>query len=121
MLTPPFAPKSLDCILLLNVLDSCRNPFLLMQQADALLLDRGTILFSSPFAWNDTVTDPKEQVDPEWVRFFWEQRGYTVEEEEREWFVQSSPRSLIRYQTLAWEIYKKEYRSEFTGQPSAER
>lgn len=111
VIAPPFSPKSMDCILLLNVLDSCRAPFLLMQQVDALLKDGGTLLFSSPFAWSDAVTEPKEQVSPEWVRLFWEQRGYTVKEEECEWFVQSSPRSCTRYQTLAWEVYKKEYRA----------
>ena len=110
MLSPPFSSKSMDCILLLNVLDSCRSPFLLMQQVDALLKENGTLLFSSPFAWNDTVTEPKEQVSPEWVRLFWEQRGYTIEEQECEWFVQASPRSCTRYQALAWEVYKKEYR-----------
>ena len=115
ILNPPFSPKSMDCILLLNVLDSCRVPFLLLQQVDALLRDGGTLLFSSPFAWNDAVTEPKEQVQPEWVRLFWEQRGYTVEEEECEWFVQGSPRSCTRYQTLAWEIYKKEYRDAIMG------
>jgi SAM-dependent methyltransferase len=107
ILSPPFSPKSMDCILLLNVLDSCRAPFLLLQQALALLQDAGRILFSSPFAWNDDVTSPKEQLSPEWVRTYFIQEGYTIEEEECSWFVQSSPRSCTRYQTCTWEIYRK--------------
>jgi SAM-dependent methyltransferase len=107
ILSPPFYPQSMDCILLLNVLDSCREPLLLIQQVLALLHDEGSILFSCPFAWNDDVTSPKEQLNSDWVRHFITEQGYTIEEEECSWFVQGSPRSSTRYQTLAWEIYKK--------------
>lgn len=101
---PPFFANSLDCILLLNVIDSHESPFLILQQVDALLKKGGTILFSSPFTWDDDVTPPNEQMSPEQVHHFFTSRGYDIEEEEHTWFVQSSPRSRIAYHVLAWHI-----------------
>lgn len=104
IMNPPFRAKSVDCLLLINVIDSCTQPFLLLQQADALVKEHGTILFSSPFAWNDGVTPPKEQLSADWVRQFWMQKGYTLQEEEHDWFVQSNPRSRTHYKTICWHI-----------------
>ena len=39
---PPFFANSVDCILLLNVIDSYEAPFVLLQQVDALLKKGGT-------------------------------------------------------------------------------
>ena len=101
---PPFFADSIDCILLLNVIDSHDAPFLLLQQVDALLRKGGTILLSSPFAWNDDITPPKEQCTPQQIVHFFTSRGYNIEEEEHTWFVQSSPRSCTQYNVFAWYI-----------------
>lgn len=101
---PPFFAHSLDCILLLNVVDSCETPFLLLQQVDALLKKGGSILFSSPFTWNDDITAPEEQFSPEHVEHFFLSRGYTIKKEEHTWFVQGSPRSCTQYNVFAWYI-----------------
>ena len=101
---PPFFANSIDCILLLNVIDSYETPFVLLQQVDALLKKGGTVLFSSPFAWNDDITPPREQCSPEQVHHFFTSCGYKIEEEEHTWFVQSSPRSSTKYNVLAWRI-----------------
>ena len=102
---PPFFANSIDCILLLNVIDSYESPFLLLQQVEALLKKGGTILFSSPFAWNDDITPPREQCSPEQVHHFFTRCGYKIDQEEHTWFVQNSPRSRIQYNILAWHIH----------------
>jgi len=102
---PPFFANSIDCILLLNVLDSHESPFFILQQADALLKKGGTILFCSPFAWNDDITPPKEQCSPQQARHFFVSRGYSIEEEEHTWFIQNTPRSCTQYNVLAWAIH----------------
>ena len=103
---PPFFAESIDCILLLNVLDSHPSPWLLLQQIDALLSSKGRVLFSSPFSWNDDITPPKEQCTPQQVQQFFIQRGYHIDEEEHTWFVQSNPRSRTQYSVMAWDIKK---------------
>ena len=52
---PPFAPAGFDNVLLLNLLDSCANPRLVLAQADALLRPGGTLVVSCPYAWADRV------------------------------------------------------------------
>ena len=101
---PPFFAESIDCILLLNVIDSHASPFMLLQQVDALLKKGGTILLSSPFTWDDEVTPPKEQCTPQQVHHFFTARGYKIEEEEHTWFVQSSPRCRTQYHVFAWKL-----------------
>jgi SAM-dependent methyltransferase len=52
---PPFEPARFDAVLLLNVLDACANPRLVLAQADTLLCDSGTLVVSCPYAWTDRV------------------------------------------------------------------
>ena len=104
IMNPPFPAHSFDCILLLNVIDSCTHPFLLLQQADALVKKNGRIIFSSPFSWKDSVTSPTEQLSSDWVYQFWIEKGYNITEEENDWFVQSNPRSQTQYKTICWNI-----------------
>lgn len=56
---PPFEPARFDAVLLLNVLDTCANPRVVLAQADALLRPGGTLVVSCPYAWADRV--PPEQ------------------------------------------------------------
>ena len=101
---PPFFANSIDCILLLNVIDSYESPYMLLQQVDALLRKGGTILLSSPFTWDDEVTAPQEQCTPAQVHHFFASRGYTIEEEEHTWFLQNSPRSCTKFNVLTWKL-----------------
>jgi len=50
---PPFEPARFDAVLLLNLLDTCANPRLVLAQADALLRRGGTLVVSCPYAWTD--------------------------------------------------------------------
>ena len=104
---PPFFAYSIDCILLLNVIDSYESPFVLLQQIVALLRKGGSILLSSPFTWDDDITPPREQLSPEQVRHFFRSKGYKMEEEEHTWFVRRSPRSCTQYNVIAWHIYSE--------------
>lgn len=77
---PPFGPASFDAVLLLNLLDSCHHPRLVLAQADALLRPSGTLVVSCAYAWTPAVSQdrrfqPEELVacltaDPEhaWIR-----------------------------------------------------
>lgn len=56
---PPFPPASVDGLLLLNVLDSCINPPLVLAQADALLRTGGTLLISCAYAWTRAVPEDR--------------------------------------------------------------
>ena len=62
---PPWGPHSFDGVLLLNRLDSCRNPRLVLAQADALLKPRGTLLISCAFAFADHITEAHQRFTPE--------------------------------------------------------
>jgi SAM-dependent methyltransferase len=48
---PPFEPSSFDAVLLLNLLDCCSHPGLVLAQADALLKPEGSLVVSCPYAW----------------------------------------------------------------------
>lgn len=61
---PPFRAGSFQSLLLLNLIDACREPLLVLQQADALLRPGGALLLTTPWCWNDAVTPPGERIDP---------------------------------------------------------
>jgi SAM-dependent methyltransferase len=54
---PPFEPRRFDAVLLLNVLDDCPHPRLVLAQADALLRSGGTLVISCPYAWSRNVPE----------------------------------------------------------------
>jgi SAM-dependent methyltransferase len=58
---PPWGPRSFDAVLLLNLLDSCRNPRLVLAQADTLLRATGVLLISCAFAFADHITDEHQR------------------------------------------------------------
>ncbi len=62
---PPFGPHSFAGVLLLNLLDSCRNPRLVLAQADALLHPRGQLLISCAYAFSGSITAEHQRFEPE--------------------------------------------------------
>lgn len=60
---PPFEAERFDGVLLLNVLDSCADPRLVLGQADALLRPGGQLLIAVAWAWSDAVTPPRLRFD----------------------------------------------------------
>lgn len=65
---PPFEAERFDGVLLLNLLDSCADPRVVLGQADALLRPGGQLLISAAWAWSDAVTPPARQLDPARLR-----------------------------------------------------
>ena len=93
----PFCAEQMDCVLLINIFDSISHPFALLQQADALLKQGGTLLFSSPFCWDDHITLITEQQSYAWVRQFFVSANYLVLEDKKDWFVQRTPNSYTTH------------------------
>lgn len=60
---PPFLAGAFGTVMLLNVLDSCRDPALVLAQAEALLAPGGTLLTSCAFAWNEGITPAAARFD----------------------------------------------------------
>lgn len=60
---PPFRAGAFASVLLLNLLDACREPLLVLQQADALLAPGGALLLTTPWTWSDAVTPPDQRLD----------------------------------------------------------
>ncbi|MEN9787273.1 MAG: hypothetical protein RLZZ299_2537 [Pseudomonadota bacterium] len=56
LLDPPFLPHSFDAVVLANVLDSCRDPWVALGQADALLRPGGTLVLTCAYAFHEDVT-----------------------------------------------------------------
>ncbi len=68
-LDPPLFAERFDLVYLGAALDSVRDPWLLLGQADALLAPGGLLVAATPFAWDDAVTPPEAQIDgPEALR-----------------------------------------------------
>ncbi|MEM7156579.1 MAG: hypothetical protein AAF799_27275 [Myxococcota bacterium] len=60
---PPLRPGTFAIVLALNLVDSITHPAVLLQQAQALLAPGGGLLLSSPFNWDDGVTEPSLRLD----------------------------------------------------------
>lgn len=106
---PPFLPESFDAVLLLNLLDSCREPFLVLQQADALLKPGGRLLLSCAFAWQDEITPPASRLEERFLLGFLQLRGYTLEPQgllELDWPLQIGPRTRHVHRALALDARK---------------
>ncbi|MCP4808978.1 MAG: class I SAM-dependent methyltransferase [Proteobacteria bacterium] len=97
---PPFSAGSFDGVLLLNLLDSTRDPRIVLAQADALLKPGGTLVISCAYAFDHTpraarFTDDQLLAtlagDPRWLGL---PLGYEVvaTEPALEWRIAQSPR-----------------------------
>lgn len=101
---PPFLAESFDHVLLLNLLDSCREPYLVLQQADALLAPGGTLLISCAFAWQDSVTPRENRFDERFLLEFLSVRGYRHQGDsplELDWPLHLGARTRHIHRTLA--------------------
>lgn len=110
---PPFAPESFDAVLLLNLLDSCRNPRLVLAQADALLRPGGTLLISCPFAWSEATPRSRRFTAEQLTRCL-EGSGelglrlaYTIHEQsELPWRLRAGERSVHEHSSVLWRAEK---------------
>ncbi|MSP92795.1 MAG: methyltransferase domain-containing protein [Myxococcales bacterium] len=62
-LDPPFRADTFAAIVAINVVDSVPDPWLLLQQAEAMLVDGGVLLLAAPWNWTDSVTPPACRLD----------------------------------------------------------
>lgn len=53
---PPFLASSFSTVAIANVLDSCRDPFTILAQADALVAPMGRLLVSCAYAFQAEIT-----------------------------------------------------------------
>ena len=101
-LDPPFPGASFDAVLAINLLDSCRDPSLLLQQADALLAPGGTLVLASPFHWQEAVTPRTRWMQPEQVDAFLHARGYRLERGEADWTLALDERTSTTHRCATW-------------------
>ncbi|MFT4978168.1 MAG: SAM-dependent methyltransferase [Myxococcota bacterium] len=99
-LDPPFMGGDFHAVVMLNLLDSCRAPHILLQQADALLAPGGRLVLSCAFAYDDTITPRAEQLSEAAVVAFWEDRGYAPVLGEVRWVLFTSARVQTVYTVL---------------------
>ncbi len=62
-LDPPFAADTFALILCLNVLDSIADPEMLLGQCEALLMNKGALVLSSPYQFKEEVTAKQRWLD----------------------------------------------------------
>ena len=101
-LDPPFRGEAFDAVLAVNLLDSCRDPFLLLQQADALLRPGGTLVLVCPFHWREEVTAPADWLHPVQVQGFLDHRGHQGTRGEVEWILAPDERTTVHHRCLTW-------------------
>ncbi len=101
-LDPPFEAHSFGAVVATNLLDSCRDPALLLGQMDALLRPGGTLLVTSPLAWDPGVTPPAAWMQEADVDAFFAQRGYAVVREQHAWSLRQGPRTTTTHEALLW-------------------
>lgn len=98
-LEPPLPGGAFDAVVALNLLDSCRDPLLLLQQMDALLAPGGTLVLASPFAWDPAITPPAAWLDAASVQDLLASRGYTGRVSEHDWVLHHGPRTRTHLAT----------------------
>ncbi len=114
--SPPFPAAFFDAVVLANVLDSCRDPALVLAQADALLRPGGMLVLTCAFAFSEEVTPIESWFEEEGLlaalRGEQEFSGYLFDyglEEvgERSWPLQRRPRERVEFRTLCVVARKK--------------
>ena len=106
-LDPPLVPGVYDRVVALNVIDSVPHPRQLLAVVDGLCARGGELVLSSPYAWQDGIVPPAEQLggaDParELTAILREGRGlarpYMIEEEaELAWTLRRDARTAVTY------------------------
>jgi SAM-dependent methyltransferase len=115
-LDPPFEAGRFDNVLLCNVLDSCRDPRVLLAQADALLRPGGGMLITCAWAWHEEVTLVAARITPEQLRLALagDRRAlgltlqYTVEalEDPVIWRLRAGPRTVHEHSVMLLALRK---------------
>ena len=106
ILNPPFLAEQFQAVLLLNIIDSCRDPFLLLQQADALLSPGGKLIISCPFSYLDHVTPMEKQISADFLQHFLTHRDYHITIESHEWWLKPNKRTTVTHDCLTLEAQK---------------
>lgn len=65
---PPFLGGTFDAVVAANLLDSCRDPAVVLAQADALLRPGGRLIVTCAFAFQDAITPRARRFTPEDLR-----------------------------------------------------
>lgn len=101
-LDPPLPGHCCDAVLAINLLDSCRDPGLLLQQALALLAPGGCLVMASPLHWQRTVTAPDRWLTAEFITEWLRGQGLDVSVGIQEWVLQVGPHSRTIHQCHTW-------------------
>jgi uncharacterized protein YbaR (Trm112 family)/SAM-dependent methyltransferase len=106
-LDPPLVPGVYDRVVALNLIDAVPSPRQLLAVADGLCARGGEIVLSSPYAWQDAIVPPAEQLGgaspaAEVAAILREGRGlgrpYMIEEEaELPWILRRDARTVVTY------------------------
>lgn len=106
---PPLAGGSFAAAVLANVLDSCRDPYLVLAQAAGLLAPGGRLILSCAFAFDDAITMPGGRFSEAELLAGVDGDGFgpyrsglrLVERQELDWELQISARTTHRHRALA--------------------
>lgn len=105
---PPLIGGSFGAVVLANVLDSCRDPHLVLAQAAGLLAPGGRLICTCAFAFDDAVTAPAYRFSEEALPaaldggpWPWPLGLRLVERQELLWELQVSPRTTHRHRAMA--------------------
>lgn len=101
-LNPPFLSDSFELVLALNLLDSCRDPGVMVQQALALVRPGGRLALASPFHWQESITPRAGWLSIAQVDGFLRSQCVDVDQGEQEWSLRLSPRSELRHRCVTW-------------------
>jgi uncharacterized protein YbaR (Trm112 family)/SAM-dependent methyltransferase len=101
-LDPPLLPQMYQRVVALNLLDSVSSPRQLLAVIDNLCAPGGEILLASPYSWQSSVVDRREQfgaADPA-AALIGMLGGYRIEEQaEVPWTLRRDARSSVAYRT----------------------
>ena len=105
---PPLLGGSFGTVVLANVLDSCRDPHLMLAQAAGLLAPGGRLICTCAFAFDDAITAPAHRFSEEELPaaldggpWPWPLGLRLVDRQEFVWELQVSPRTLHRHRAMA--------------------
>ena len=101
-LNPPFRAASFGAVTAFNLLDSCRDPWIALQQAAALVAPEGALVITCAFAWRDDITPLPRQLQASQVDDLLARWGFSVETGERQWVLHPSPRSQHIHVARTW-------------------
>ena len=96
-IAPPFHAGSFGTVLLLNVVDSCRDPEVLVQQAVALLRPGGRLVLTCAFAWAEHNTPRHRQLDEGQLDALLAALGLDPTPGETTWILPRGPRAESHY------------------------